>query len=148
MARVQTAGGGWSYPGPTTAGFQWNIEYCHGLMTGYDVEPKPAYLDAVQRELRAITALFQSHGAVPGGVTPWEYLAGKTADDLGRMYRLGVDRDRKRDFTDGRVVFGAGPDHAVYLQVLLRDYLRHRSEDSLFTRDETLDRILRMPTSR
>lgn len=144
MAKVQTPGGGWSYPGPTTAGFQWNIEYCHGLMMGYDVEPKSAYLDAVQRELRAIAALFQAHGAIPGGVTPWEYLAGKTADDLGRMYRLGSDRDRRRDFTEGRVVFGAGPDHTVYLQHLLWCYLRHRSEDSLFMEDRILERILLM----
>jgi hypothetical protein len=147
MAKVQTAGGGWSYPGPTTAGFQWFTEYCHGLMLGYEVEPKPAYLDAVQRELRAITALFQAHQSIPGGVTPWEYLAGKTAADLGRMYRLGVDRNRDRDFSDGRIGFGVGPDQAVYMQVLLRDYLRHRSEDSLFTHDEVLVRILRMPTS-
>ena len=63
------------------------------------------------------------------------------------MYRLGTDRDRSRDFTDGRVDFGVGPDHAVYFQVLLRDYLRHRPEDSLFARDETLDRILRLSTS-
>jgi hypothetical protein len=147
MAKVQTAGGGWSYPGPATAGFQWNVEYCHGLMLGYEVEPKPAYLDGVARDLRALTALFQEHHAIPGGVTPWEYLAGKTAADLGQMYRLGVDRDRSRDFTDGRIEFGVGPDHAVYFQVLLRDYLRYRPEETLFTRDEVLDRILRMPTS-
>ena len=119
MAKVQTAGGGWSYPGPTTAGFQWSTEYCRGLMLGYEVQPKPAYLDAVQRDLRAITALFQAHQSIPGGVTPWESLAGKTYADLGRMYRLGVDRDRNRDFTDGRVAFGVGPDQTVYLQVLL-----------------------------
>ena len=147
MAKVQTAGGGWSYPGPTTAGFQWNIEYCHGLMLGYEVEPKPVYLDAIQRELRALTALFQVHHTSSGRVTPWEYLTGKTATDLGQMYRLGVDRDRSRDFTEGRVEFGVGPDNAVYFQVLLRDYLRYRSEDTLFARDETLDRILHMSTS-
>lgn len=147
MAKVQTAGGGWSYPGPTTAGFQWNIEYCHGLMLGYEVAPKPVYLDAIERELRALTALFQVHHAISGRVTPWEYLAGKTAADLGQMYRLGVDRDRSRDFTEGRIEFGVGPDHAVYFQVLLRDYLRYRPEDNLFARDEPLDRILHMPTS-
>ena len=119
MAKVQTAGGGWSYPGPTTAGFRWSIEYCHGLMLGYEVEPKPAYLDAIQRDLRAIAALLQKHGAIPGSVTPWEYLAGKTAADLGQMYRLGSDRDRNRDFTDGRSRVSAFPaDQAVYLQVL------------------------------
>lgn len=145
MAKVQTAGGGWSYPGPTTAGFTWSPEYCHGLMLGYEVEPKPAYLDAVQRDLRAIVALYQTHYAIPMGVTPWEFLGGKTYADLGKMYRLGADRNRDRDFTDGRVSFGVGPDQAVYLQVLLRDYLRHRSEDSLFCRDKVLDRILLMP---
>ncbi len=148
MARVQTAGGGWSYPGPTTAGFQWNIEYCHGLMLGHEIEPKPVYLDAVERDLRALAALFQEHHAIAGRVTPWEYLAGKTAADLGQMYHLGTDRDRSRDFTDGRIEFGVGPDHAVYFQVLLREYLRHRPEDALFVRGEPLDRILRMPTSR
>jgi hypothetical protein len=64
------------------------------------------------------------------------------------MYRLAFDRDRNRDFTDGRMGFGVTTDNAVYLQVLLRDYLRHRPEDSLFTKDAVLDRILQMPTSK
>lgn len=147
MARVQTAGGGWSYPGPTTAGFHWNIEYCHGLMLGYEVQSKESYLEGIQRDLRAIVALYEKYGEIPGGVTPWEYVAGKSAVDLGKMYRLGSDRDRKRDFTDGRVEFGGPADQVVYFQVLVRDYLRHRPEESLFTRDETLERILKMPAS-
>lgn len=148
MAKVQTAAGGWSYPGPTTAGFEWDIEYCHGLMMGYEVEPKEAYLDAVGRTLRAITALFQKYGEIPHEVTPWEYLAGKSVADLGRIYRLGSDRNRKRDFTDGHIDFGViKAEFTVYLQVLLRDYLRHRPESSLFTRDKTLDQVLQMRSS-
>ena len=144
MAKVQTVGGGWSYPGPTTAGLQWNIEYCHALMADYAVAPKAAYLDAAGRDLRAIVVLFGAKGEIASGVVPWETLAGKTAADLGRMYRRGIDRDRSRDFSDGRVTYGAAPDHLVYFQVLLRDYLRHRPESSLFAPDETLERILRM----
>jgi hypothetical protein len=147
MAKVQTAGGGWSYPGPTTAGFYWSLEYCHGLMEGYEVKPKPEYLDGVQRDLRAIIALSEIYDAIPSGVNPWERLAGLSNDELGRRYRLGTDRDRSRDFTDGQITFGYGPDSTVYFQVLLRDYLRHRPEASLFTADPILDQILRMPAA-
>ena len=147
MARVQTAGGGWSYPGPTTAGFGWSPEYCHGLLAGHEIEPRPQYLDAVQRDLRALATLFQVYDAIPSSVTPWERLAGMSNVEMGKRYHLGTDRDRGRDFTDGRVEFGFGPDTAVYLQVLLRDYLSHRPEASLFAPDETLEKILRMPAS-
>jgi len=147
MARVQTAAGGWGYPGPTTAGFNWSTEYPHGLMLGYHVDPRPAYLDAVQRELRAIVAVFGVFGAIPAGVTAWETLQGLTADDLGKRYRLGADRDRSRDFTEGRIGFGMPPDFGVYVQVLLRDYLALRPEGSLFTADEVLGKVLQLRTA-
>ncbi len=147
MAKVQTPGGGWSYPGPTTAGFGWNTEYCHGLMAGYEVAHKEQYLDCVQRDLRAIVSLFAIYQAIPGGVTPWEYLAGMSVDDLGKKYHLGTDRDRNKDFTDGRLSFGGGPDSTVYFQVLLRDYLKYRPEASLFTPDPILEQILTLPAS-
>ncbi len=147
MAKVQTPGGGWSYPGPTTAGFHWLIELTHGLMEGYAVTQKDEYLDCVQRDLRALISLIAMYDAIPGGVTPWENLAGMSADELGEKYRLSTDRDRSRDFTDGRLFFGAGPDTTVYFQVLLRDYLKHRPESSLFAPDPVLDQILGMPAS-
>lgn len=147
MAKVQTAAGGWSYPGPTTAGFNWNIEYCHGLMEGYEITHKEAYLDAIQRDLRAIVSLYATYDAIPSGVTPWEYLQGMTNAQLGGKYHLGTDRDRSRDFTDGRLNFGTSPDSTVYFQVLLRDYLRYRPEASLFQPDPVLDQVMRLPTS-
>ena len=147
MARVQTAGGGWSYPGPTTAGFGWRTEYSHGLMAGYALEPKPAYLDAVGSELRAITAFFEVYDAIPAGVTPWETLQGLSADDLGKRYALGTDRDRSRDYRDGRVEFSVSADTCVYFQALLRDYLSQRPEATLFAVDETLTAMLQMPTA-
>jgi hypothetical protein len=147
LARVQTAAGGWSYPGPTTAGFHWSTEYSHGLMLSYHIDPRPAALDAVQRELRAVVALFDAFGQIPAGVTPWESLEGLTSAELGQRYRLGADRDRSRDFSTGRIGFGLPPDFGVYLQVLLRDYLALRPEASLFTPDEVLGQILQMRTA-
>ncbi|NUP98708.1 MAG: hypothetical protein HUU35_02510, partial [Armatimonadetes bacterium] len=147
MARVQTAAGGWSYPGPTTAGFYWSTEYAHGLMKGFQIEPKPAYLTAVGRELRALATLLERYGALTGGVVPWETLAGLSSADLARRYRLGSDRDRTRDFTDGRLTFGYSPDSTVYLQVLLRDYLQQRPEATLFEGDAVLDQIHALPTT-
>ena len=147
MVKVQTAGGGWSYPGPTSAGFQWNFEYCHGLMLAYEMEPKPAYLDAVQRDLRAVTAVFQRYGSIAAGVKAWEFFTGRPAAEIEGMYHLGSDRDRNRDFSQGRISFSMSLDSCVYLQVLLRDYLRHRPPSSLFTGDKILDRILGLLTT-
>ena len=145
MAKVQTAGGGWGYPGPTTAGLGWSPEYCHGLMAGYDVKANPAYLDATQRDVRAMVAIFQARGFIPSGITGWERVAGKRVPP--GTYRLGTDRDRSKDFTGGFVGFHTHPDKAVYLSAVLRDYLRHRDEATLFTEDKILSQILRLRTS-
>ena len=145
MAKAQTPGGGWGYPGPATAGLSWNPEYCHGLMLAHDIQPNEAYLDATARDLRAIVALFEKHGAIPSGISAWERVAGVKITP--KLYHLATDRDRGKDFTDGRVGFSSSPDRAVYFQVVLRDYLRRRPEASLFARDKLLDQILRLPTS-
>ncbi len=143
MASVQTAGGGWSYPGPTSAGMRWNIEYCHGLGLACAIEPKPAYLNAVQRTLRAIVGLFQEHDIIPARLDGWEQQLGVPL--TATTYRLGTDRDRSKDYTHGRIKFEAVPDDTVYFQVVLRDYLRHRSEDSLFQPDATLEQMRKLP---
>ncbi len=145
MARVQTAGGGWGYPGPSTGGLGWLLEYCHGMMLAHEIEPKDAYLDAVQRCLRCIVALFERDGVVPAGITAWEVVAG--VKDIRKRYHLATDRDRNKDYTHGRVRYGSVPDSAVCFQVVLRDYLRHRDESSLFARDEVLSKILKLPTT-
>jgi len=147
MAKVQTPGGGWGYPGPSTGGLGWNVEYCHGLMLGCELEPKVTYLDAVQRDLRAIVSLFDMYGAIPSGIQAWESVAGISGDELRQMYHLATDRDRLKDFTDGKVSFGYGPDSTVYFMVLLRDYLKYRDEASLFSEDEILSQILQLPTT-
>ncbi len=91
--------------------------------------------------------LFDMYGAIPGGIQAWESVAGISSDQLRKMYYYGSDRDRMKDFTDGRVTFGVNVDHPPYFQVVLRDYLRHRDEASLFTRDKILDLILQLPTT-
>jgi len=144
MAKAQ-AGGGWGYPGPTSAGVGWSIEYCHGLMLAHAVEPRPALLDAVQRTLRAIVALFRDHGVVPTGVNKWESEAGIRITP--ETYRLGSDRDRERDFTQGRVRFGTSPDNTVYFQVLLRDFLEHRGEEALLATGPFIEQLRKLPTT-
>ena len=148
MVSAQTPGGGWSYPGPSTGGLNWSTEYCHGLMLGCRVEPKPSYLDAAQRDLRAIALLFAVHDIIPGGITAWERGAGLSQDDMIEMYKYGRDRDRHKDFTDGQASLGwLSPDGAVYFGALLREYLKHRDEASVFAQDAVADLVLTLPTN-
>ena len=147
MARVQTPGGGWGYPAATTAGLSWNIEYDHGMMLAHQVEPKREYLDAVERDVRPRVQLLGLHGEVPAGLNPWESLVGINAAKRAEIYHLGSDRDRHKDFTDGQVRFGQSPDSTVYFQVVLREYLKYRTEQSLLESDEILNEIKTLPTT-
>jgi hypothetical protein len=145
MARVQTEAGGWGYPGPTTAGLGLSLEYVHGMGLALGLEAKPEYLDAIRRTLRTIVVLAGRHGMIPGRIASWESQQGVTITP--ETYRRGVDRDRSRDYREGRVEFDQSPDSAVYFQVVLREYLKHRSEESLFEADPVLEQLLKLPTS-
>jgi hypothetical protein len=147
MAGVQQPGGGWGYPHPATAGSTWNLEYVHGLLLAHEVAHKPEYLDATARNLRPIVQLCELHGWPASGINPWEVAAKMNASQRQERYRLAADRDGLRDYEEGQVKFGAGPDRCVYFQVVLRDYLKHRTEASLFEADEVLERIKRLPTT-
>jgi len=147
MTRVQQAGGGWGYPHPAAAGLRWNLEYLHGIMLAYKIEPKQAYLDAVARNLRPIVQLCERHGWPAAGLNPWEYAAKINSNQRQERYHLATDRDPTRDYTEGRIAFGQSPDNACYFQVTLRDYLLHRSEESLFEIDEMMAKIRRLPTT-
>ena len=147
MARVQGPAGGWGYPGPTTAGPRWYIEYVHGMMLAYAIEPKDAYLDAVARDLRFKLLVLEHRGDVPSRLEPWESVAGIDARKRQQMYKLGTDRDPSKDFTDGRLRFGHSPDGTVYFQQVLREYLKHRDEASLFETNEILEQIKKLPAS-
>ena len=82
---------------------------------------------------------------IPGRIASWESQQGVTITP--ETYRRGVDRDRRRDYREGRVEFDQSPDSAVYFQVVLRDYLKHRGEESLFEADPVLEQLLKLPTS-
>jgi hypothetical protein len=145
MARVQTEAGGWGYPGPTTAGLGLSLEYVHGMGLAMGLEAKPAYLDAMRRTLRTIVVLAERHGMIPSRIASWESQQGITITP--ETYRRGADRDRSRDYREGRVGFDQSPDSAVYFRVVLRDYLKHRSEESLFQTDPVLEQLLKLPTA-
>lgn len=145
MARVQTEAGGWGYPGPTTAGLGLLLEYVHGMGLALGVEAKPQYLDAMRRTLRTIVVLAGQHRMIPSRIASWESQQGITITP--ETYRRGTDRDRSRDYREGRVEFDQSPDSAVYFQVVLRDYLKHRTEESLFETDPVLEQLLKLPTT-
>lgn len=147
MARVQQPAGGWGYPHPATAGLRWNLEYVHGLLLAHEIAPKADYLDAAVRNLRPIVQLCGRHGWPASGISPWEERAKIGVQERQQRYRLATDRDPSRDYEEGRVTFGQSPDNAVYLQVVLRDYLAHRDEASLFEKDDLLKKIHRLPTT-
>jgi ankyrin repeat protein len=145
MTKVQTPDGGWSYPGPTSPGTSWIVEYCHGLILAHEISPNEAYLDAIQRGLSPIVALYERYGNLPFSLIGWEQAQNQS--DLLNTYKLGTDRDRLKDFTHGKVQFGAWPEDVVYLQVVLRDYLRYRSETSLLTKSGFVEQILQLPNN-
>ena len=145
MAGVQQPGGGWGYPHPATAGLRWNLEYVHGLLLAYKVAPRAEYLEAAGRNLRPIVQLCQRHGWPASGIRPWEEAAKIDAEQRQQRYRLATDRDALRDYEEGRITFGQSPDNVVYFQVVLRDYLLHGDEASLFETDDLLKKIHRLP---
>jgi len=147
MAHTQQPGGGWGYPHPATAGVTWNLEYVHGFLLAYEVAPRVEYLEATARNLRPMVQLCGRHGWPPSGINPWEDAAKIDAQQRQQRYRLATDRDAMRDYEEGRVKFGRGPDNTVYFQVVLRDYLMHRHETSLLEGNETMEKIKRLPTS-
>ena len=147
MARVQQPGGGWGYPHPATAGSTWNLEYVHGLLLAHEAASRPEYLDAAALNLRPIVQLCELHGWLASGINPWENAAKVNPSQRQERYRLATDRDNLRDYEEGRVRFGTGPDRIAYFQVVLRDYLKHRTEGSLFETDEILKKIKRLPTA-
>jgi hypothetical protein len=147
MARVQQPGGGWGYPHPAAAGALWSLEYTHGILLAHGVSPRKEYLEAAARILRPITQLCQLHGWPASGLDPWEFRAKINVHQRQELYQRASDRDPMRDYEEGRVRFGWTPDDAVYFQVVLRDYLAHRSEASLFESDALLEKIKRLPTS-
>jgi len=81
------------------------------------------------------------------GLNPWEFAAKVNLHERQRRYKLAKDRPALRDYEEGRVKFGLSPDQAVYFQVLLRDYLEHRSEDSLFVSTPLIEKMKRLPTT-
>ena len=108
--------------------------------------PRVEYLDATARNLQPMVQLCGLHGWPPSGINPWEDVAKIDSSRRQDRYRLAADRDANRDYEEGRVKFGRGPDNTVYFQVVLRDYLAHRNEASLFEGDEIMEKIKRLPT--
>ncbi len=147
MATHRQPGGGWGYPHYLTAGMQWNNEYCHGIMVAYELQPKDIYLEAVRENVAPVVQLLEVHAEVPRGLNPWESAAGIDQQQRAERYHLATDRDPMRDYEEGQIKFGQSPDNCVYFAVLLRDYLRCRSEETVLQSYELLEKMKRLPTT-
>ncbi|MGC9318851.1 MAG: hypothetical protein ACP5KN_12540 [Armatimonadota bacterium] len=147
MATHRQPGGGWGYPHYLAAGQSWNLEYIHGILLAHEIEPKDIYLDAAADNLRPTIQLCELYGWPASGLNPWEYAAGIDAQERQERYELATDRPTMPDYEQGQVKFSRSPDSAAYFQVDLRDYLKHRSEDSLLESTELLEKIRQLPTT-
>ncbi len=147
MATHRQPGGGWGYPHYLAAGQSWNLEYVHGILLANEIEPKDQYLDAVADNLRPTVQACDLYGWPASGLNPWEFAAGINAHERQERYDLATERPTMRDYEEGEVKFGRSPDSAVYFEVVLRDYLKHRSEQSLFESTELLEKIKQLPTT-
>ncbi len=147
MATHRQPGGGWGYPHYLTAGMGWNNEYSQGMMLAAQIEPKQIYLDAIRENLAPVIQLYDRYGELPRGLNPWEFAAGINAHEREEIYELASDRDVMRDYEQGEVKFGQSPDNSVYFSVLLRDYLKAASEQSLLESWEILEKIKQLPTT-
>ncbi|MBN2452152.1 MAG: hypothetical protein JXR77_17330 [Lentisphaeria bacterium] len=145
MARAQGPAGGWGYPAPSTAGSGFSTEYCHGMMLAHGIAREDVFLEAVGRTLRTIVRLHARHGIIPSGLNPWERVQGRS--DVLQTYRLAADRDAGKDLTHGEIRCASSPDFACYVLVLLRDYLRHRGEETLLASDPITEALLALPTT-
>jgi len=142
MTRVQTPGGGWAYPAPTSPGLNWRTEHSHGLLLAHKIAPNDAYLDAIQHSQRSIITLYEKYGSLPFLIISWESV--QNQEDLLGKYKLGTDRNYLKDFTHGKLKFLSRPDMVVYLQVVLRDYLCFRKEESLLTRNMFVEQMIQL----
>jgi len=147
MATHRQPGGGWGYPHYLTAGMSWNNEYCHGIMVACELRPKDIYLEAVRENVAPVVQLLERCGEVAHGLNPWESAAGINQHARAERYHLATDRDPMRDYEDGQIKFGQSPDNCVYFPVLLRDYLRCRSEKTLLQPHALLDKMKQLPTT-
>ena len=147
MAMHRQPGGGWGYPHYLTAGMGWNNEYSHGIALACEIEPKAVYLDAIRENLAPVMQLLELYRELAAGINPWESAAGINAAHRQERYKLAADRPVMRDYEDGQVRFGQSPDNCVYAGVLIRDYLRHRPEESLLDETPILGKIKGLRTT-
>src|SRR5439155_4817899 len=137
MAQSQVPVGGWRYPHPRSSyviisqGIEhaWQIKQGCALLGAQD-----RYLDAIERVLRQRILGWKKTGKTFGGLTGWETATGdlKSGSSLGERYKRPEDRDRTRDYREGRADFGgSSPEGLVYFPEVLAFYLQHRPASRL-----------------
>jgi len=153
LAESQGPAGGWGYPHPLSPGvphMQQGMENALQMARAATVleergEPIDNLLDAVERTLQSRVLGFERVGTIFSGIGAWEYAAGivKELEDFYKLYEKPADRDRSRDYTEGRPGFGgSSPEGLVYFTEVLDFYLDHRPAERLFLANKKLAAVL------
>ena len=139
MAASQDPVGGWRYPHPLSS----NVIMSQAMEHAWQISradavsgSKPAHLDAIEAVLRQRILGWQKTGLIYGGLTGWERLGStpKSAAELQAIYHHPADRNRDRDYMEGRPDFGgSAPEGIVYFPDVLSYYLKHRPLSRLLT---------------
>lgn len=157
LAETVDPAGGWRYPHPRSSMVLTSQAMEHAwqlTQAARALGPEPLWLDAIETTLRARILLFKRTGTIYAGLEGWETTTGKckTRHEVNDLYRKPADRERTRDYTEGKLNFGsAPPEGLVYFSEVLAYYLEHRSPERLLTAphpDEPLGRILQRAPSR
>jgi hypothetical protein len=158
LAESQDPVGGWRYPHPRSSSVSMSqaIEHAWQLVQADKaLGAQEGHLDAIERVLRQRVQGWLKTGRIFSGLTGWEMTTGKVKSrgELYDLYKVPADRDRSRDYTEGRPGFGGSPPEGlVYFPEVLAFYVKHRPASVLLAPvrdDEPLGKVLaRVPDKR
>ena len=157
LAATVDPAGGWRYPHPRSSSVivSQGLEHAWQLtQAARALGPEPRWLDAIETVLRARILCWQRTGKILSGLEGWEFSTGKIKDrrEIYSLYQKPADRDRARDYLEGKVSLGsAPPEGLVYFAEVLGNYLQHRPAARLLVEpkaDEPLGQLLnRIPAT-
>ena len=151
LAESQNPLGCWSYPHPLSGGMRSSgIENAMQLSRAAEIlekrgEPIEEQLDTIERTLRLYYQTYRRCGTFMGSIGAWERATGKikTGEELQKLYTRPADRDRSRDYTQGKISLGgASLEQLLYFTEVLNFYLKHRPAERLEIVSEPLKTVL------
>jgi hypothetical protein len=156
LAEVQDPLGTWRYPHDRSSrmipahGFN-HLDHLTRVAKRLEVREEPIdhLLDAIERGLQLHVQVWQKSGSLVNSIGGWEQSGGLLQPGQRRrdLYKTPEERDRKRDYSEGQIVFGAiPPEGLTHFTPVFEFYLKHRPAKDLFVQREPLQTFLeRLP---